>query len=91
MTAAHTPLPGHPSMTQHRIAAGVGGITRRADTMGGQYCIAGTRMPVTQVKSLVSEVGRDWVKREFPWITGAQIDCCLAFRATPPVAAGRPS
>jgi uncharacterized protein (DUF433 family) len=57
------------------------GITRRPDTMTGAYCLAGTRMPVTQVKRMVSDAGRDWVKREFPWITDAQIDTAFRFRA----------
>ena len=57
------------------------GITRRADTMAGAYCLAGTRMPATQVKRMVTDAGRDWVKREFPWITDAQIDTALRFRA----------
>lgn len=58
------------------------GVTRRPDTMDGRYCIVGTRMPVAQVKQMIAASGRDWVKREYPWINDAQIDCCLAFRAT---------
>lgn len=64
----------------------MGEITRRADTMGGRYCLKGTRMPVTQVKSMVADAGRDWVKREFPWITDAQIDTALAWRTLAPPA-----
>lgn len=59
----------------------MGLITRRADTMGGAYCLAGTRMPVVQVKRMVADAGVDWVKREFPWITDSQIETALSFRA----------
>jgi uncharacterized protein (DUF433 family) len=52
--------------------------------MGGAYCLASTRMPVAQVKRMVGEVGRDWVKREYPWITDTQIDTALRFRKKEP-------
>lgn len=55
-------------------------ITRRPDTIGGAYCLAGTRMPVVQVKSIIAEAGVDWLKREFPWITDAQVAAAMAFR-----------
>lgn len=60
-------------------------ITRRPNTMGGAYCLAGTRMPVVQVKRMIADPngGREWVKREFPWITDEQINAALAFRLTP--------
>ena len=59
------------------------GVTRRPDTMSGAYCLAGTRMPVTQVKRMIAdpEGGREWVKDQFPWITDDQIDTALKFRA----------
>lgn len=59
------------------------GITRRADTMGGAYCLAGTRMPVVAVKQIIAGVGIPWLKREYPWITDAQIADALAFRKSP--------
>ncbi len=55
-------------------------VTRRPDVMEGRYCLAGTRMPVVQVRRMVAEAGRDWVKREYPWITDAQINTALAWR-----------
>jgi uncharacterized protein (DUF433 family) len=56
------------------------GITRRPETMDGAYCLAGTRMPVVQVKRIIAEAGIDWLKREFPWITDAQIETAQSFR-----------
>jgi uncharacterized protein (DUF433 family) len=37
-------------------------------------------MPVVQVRRMVAEASRDWVKREYPWITDAQINTALAWR-----------
>lgn len=56
-------------------------ITRKPDTMSGAYCLAGTRMPVTQVKRMLADAGRDWIKSEFPWITDDQISAAMNFRA----------
>ena len=58
------------------------GVTRRPNTMGGAYCLAGTRMPVVQVKRIIAEAGVGWLKREFPWITDAQIETAQAFRSS---------
>lgn len=57
------------------------GITRRKDTMGGAYCLAGTRMPVSQVKRMMRDSGEAWIKHEFPWVTSEQIAAAMAFRA----------
>lgn len=66
------------------------GITRRPDTMEGRYCLAGTRMPVSAIKGMMRDVGRDWIKREYPWITDAQIDTAMAFRnKTLPITAAK--
>jgi uncharacterized protein (DUF433 family) len=55
-------------------------ITRRPDTMGGAYCLAGERMPVVQVKRMMRDCGREWIRREFPWMTDEQIAVAMAFR-----------
>jgi uncharacterized protein (DUF433 family) len=59
----------------------VSGITRRPDTQCGRYCLAGTRMPVMQVKRMMADVGEEWILREFPWMTSEQIATAMAFRA----------
>lgn len=63
------------------------GITRRADTMSGAYCIAGTRIPVSMVKSYVRlGYDADHIIAEFPSLTHEQINCALAFRSKPKAA-----
>lgn len=57
------------------------GITRRADTMSGAYCLAGTRMPVVQVQRMMMDAGEAWILREFPWLTREQIATAMGFRA----------
>jgi uncharacterized protein (DUF433 family) len=59
------------------------GIARNPDVQAGRYCLAGPRMPVVQVQRMMADpdAGRDWIKREFPWITDEQIDTAMAFRA----------
>jgi uncharacterized protein (DUF433 family) len=49
--------------------------------MGGAYCLAGHRMPVKQVKRMMRDSGREWIRREFPWITDEQIATAMAFRS----------
>ena len=58
-------------------------VTRKPLVMGGQYRLAGTRMPVTQVKRMIADPdgGREWVKANYPWITDEQIGTALAFRS----------
>lgn len=67
-------------MTPPIDEAEVGRITRNPAVMGGAYCLAGTRMPVVQVKRMMHDAGRDWIKREFPWNTDAQIDAAVGWR-----------
>lgn len=57
------------------------GIARSPDVMAGRYCLRGTRMPVTQVKRMVRDAGREWVRAEFPWLTDKQIETAMGFRA----------
>lgn len=54
-------------------------ITRRADTMGGAYCIRGTRIPVRTVKECAAYWDLPKLLREYPSLTEDDVKAALAF------------
>jgi uncharacterized protein (DUF433 family) len=57
------------------------GVTRKHDVMGGEPCIAGTRLPAAMIASLVVRHGVDVVRRCYPDLTSKQIGAALAYEA----------
>lgn len=63
----------------------MGGITRKPDTQSGRYCIAGTRIPVSAVKSFWNAgYNIEEIMAEYPTLTFEQIYCAISFRSPTP-------
>jgi uncharacterized protein (DUF433 family) len=66
------------------------GVESHADTLGGEPCLTGTRIPAYDVAALMRDCGLTEVHRAFPSLTQAEIDTAVAFAAAVPRTHPRP-
>lgn len=60
-------------------------ITSNPDQCGGQPCIRGMRIRVTDVLDLLSAgVGQDEILNDFPYLEAEDIQACLEFSSGTP-------
>ena len=72
------------------IHAALYGVESHSDTLGGEPCLVGTRIPAYEVALLLQGCGLDEVHRAFPSLSQEQIDAAVAFAKAVPRTRPRP-